>query len=259
MTLRAAFEAAWPPLALLAMAIVAWHIGVVWTEAPPYLMPAPYAVASRAIANAGQLARALVVTGAGAVGGFLASLIVGVSLGLAFSQIAPLRRAAYPFALFLQTVPIVAIAPLIIRWFGYGLGSVIVVAFIVSLFPIVANTTQGLMSVPAPLLDLFALYRANRWQTLRLLRVPNALPSIVAGARVAAGLSVIGAIVGEFAAGYGSRTWLGLGYWITMHSGQLKTDALFADILCATLLGLVLFGVVELAGKWVLRKHPPMG
>ncbi len=158
--------------------------------------------------------------------------------------------------MFLQTVPIVAIAPLLVLWFGPGLRAVSVSAFIVSVFPVIANTLTGIRSVDPALRDLFRLHGASRVATLGKLTLPASLPHIVTGLRIAAGLAVIGAIVGEFVAGCAEGA-AGLGILVLMAYRQLQTDLLFAAVLAAAALGLALFGVVDALGARVLgRWHP---
>src|SRR5690606_1595146 len=162
-----------------------------------------------------------------------------------------IQRSFYPYAIFLQTVPIVAIAPLMIIWFGYGLQSVALVAFIISLFPIITNGTAGLTDIEPPLLDLFEMNNASRWRTLWKLRLPNAVPYLMNGTRISSGLSVIGAIIGEFFSSFGKNEY-GLGYIIYSSTGRMNTDYLFAAIMVSALLGLLIFGCVSLAGRWIV-------
>ena len=150
-----------------------------------------------------------------------------------------MQRAFYPYAIFFQIVPIVAIAPLLVIWFGYGARAVVAAAFIVSVFPVIANTLAGLLSVDPALRDLFRLYGASRAATLWKLQLPWALPYVLTGLRIAAGLAVIGAIVGEFVGGGG------LGVVVLEAMRQQRTDLVFAAVGYASLLGLALFGVGE--------------
>lgn len=251
--LRHALSTALPPvLFFLAMAVL-WHAATRLFAIPAFLLPSPLAILRAMLADAPDLARASALTAAAAASGFLCSLVFGCLVAFAFSQSALIRRCCYPYAIFLQTVPIVAVAPLIIIWFGTGFRSVVLVSFIVGLFPIISNATTGLTTIDRDLLDLFRLYRASRLQILTKLRLPAAVPYILAGARTASGLSVIGAIVGEFFAGYGARTH-GLGYVIIVTSAQLKTADLFAAIACSTILGLLIFAAIGTAGAWILRR-----
>jgi NitT/TauT family transport system permease protein len=151
-------------------------------------------------------------------------------------------------------VPIVAIAPLILMWFGSGLRSVMLVAFVICLFPIIANTTQGLISVPRNLIDLFIMSNASRSRQLLKLRLPHALPHLFVGLRISAGISVIGAVTGELFASSNAVGEGGLGYSITYANSQLQTDYLFALVLTASLLGFLFFFTVT-ALEWLcLRK-----
>lgn len=242
-----------PPLILFLLVVLIWHVTTRVASVPAYVLPGPVEVASEAARNSGFLFTASLTTAVAALGGFAASLVVGSLVAFAFAQWPVVRNSCYPYAIFLQTVPIVAIAPIIIIWFGTGLQSVILVSFIVSLFPIITNGTTGLTTIDRDLLALFKLYRASRWQTLVKLRLPSAVPYVIAGAKTSSGLSVIGAIVGEFFAGYGAERY-GLGYLITLTSGQLKTAYLFAAILCSTGLGLIMFLTVSTIGDAVLRR-----
>jgi NitT/TauT family transport system permease protein len=242
-----------PPLLVLAGGLACWEGAVPALRVPAWLLPAPHQVMQAAVGHAPALLAATAWTAAAAAGGFLLSMSLGLLIALLFSQSETLRRGCYPYAIFLQTVPIVAIAPLIVIWFGTGMGSIVLVSFIISLFPVITNGTAGLLRVDPALLDLFRLYRATRLQVLLRLRLPHAVPFLVAAARISSGLSVIGAIVGEFFAGYGAGR-QGLGYLITLTSGQLKTEYLFACVLASAGLGLVIFWSVGVAGNTVLRK-----
>ncbi|MFM7200445.1 MAG: ABC transporter permease [Myxococcota bacterium] len=236
-----------PPLGVLAFFLLSWEALVRWYDVPAYLLPPPSAVWAAALEHLALLTRATLLTAAGALGGFVASVSLGVMLALLFSQSRWIERSFFPYAVFLQTVPIVAIAPLIILWFGTGFQSVVLVACIVSIFPIITNTTAGLTSVPRPLLELFEVHNASRAQVLFRLRLPYAVPSLVTGARISSGLSVIGAIVGEFFAGFSTQH-QGLGYIIILTSGQLKTAWLFAAIGASTALGWLIFSSVGWLG-----------
>ena len=199
-----------PPLALFALVAAIWQWFVVAYHVKPYLLPSPVAVGTALVRDAALLGSAVLYTGTAALLGFGASLLIGTVIAFAFSQSRILRSSGYPYFIFLQTVPIVAIAPLIVRWCGNGFHSVVLVAAILSLFPILSNATQGLLQIDPNLLDLFRLNNASRWQMLTKLRFPSAVPAICAGARTASGLAVVGAIVGEFFVGYGSKRF-GLG------------------------------------------------
>jgi NitT/TauT family transport system permease protein len=245
-----------PPLAALALLLGLWEGVTRLLAIPAWLLPPPSAIAAAAALDAGPLLSAALTTGRSALVGFGLSAAVGVLAAVILSSSRLLERALYPYTLFLQTVPIVAIAPLLVLWFGPGARAVSVSSFIVSLFPVIANTLSGLRSVEPPLKDLFRLYGARRLATLWKLELPAALPHLFTGLRVASGLAVIGAIVGEFVAGF-SEDAAGLGILVLSAYRQLRTDLLFAAVLAASVLGLALFGAVSLTGSRLLsRWHP---
>lgn len=246
-------KAVLPPLLFLAAFLGCWEASVHWFELPSYLVPSPLAVFAEAWASRAELVPASLVTLAGALCGFGLSLVVGTLVAVVFAQAAWIRASLFPYAIFLQTVPIVAVAPLIVIWFGAGFGSVVLVSFVLSVFPVLSNAVTGLVRVDRELLELFELHNASRWQILSKLRLPHAVPMIVAGAKVASGLTVIGAIVGEFFAGYGAQK-PGLGYLILQSSGQLKTELLFACVGASTLLGLTVFLSTGLVAHLVLAR-----
>jgi NitT/TauT family transport system permease protein len=256
---RSALSTILPPVVLFLGVIVVWHVVVQRWKIPPYLLPGPIDVGRAALENCGKLAAATGITAAGAACGFAVSLTIGVLIALVFSQSAIVRRGLFPYAILFQTVPIVAIAPLIVLWSGTGFRSVVLVAFIVSVFPIITNATAGLTSIDPDLLDLFRLHGASRWQTLVKLRVPSAVPSTVTGAKTSSGLAVIGTIVGEFFVGYDASEHYGLGYLIQESTTQLKVDVVLCAVMLATLLGLVVFGAVNLVGALVLRRYSQPG
>lgn len=253
MSPRTALVAALPPALVLLGVLALWQLACQALALPAYLVPAPTLVAREAAAHAGELLTGAGLTAGAALLGLAASLVVGTLVAVLFSQSRIAARSLYPYAIFLQTVPIVAIAPLIVVWFGTGLQSVVLTAAILSLFPVITNGTTGLTRVDPQLLELFALSDASRLQVLLKLRLPGAVPYLVAGAKISSGLAVIGAIVGEFFAGFGADS-RGLGVLILQTSGRMATAYLFAAILASTLLGLVLFGAVSLAGELVLAR-----
>jgi NitT/TauT family transport system permease protein len=184
------------------------------------------------------------ITAAAAAGGLAASVVGGLMIALIFAQSRWVRRMFFPYTILLQTVPIVAIAPLIIMWVGQGIFSVTLIAFIICLAPIIANTTLGLISVDRNLVDLFVMNNASRGQILLKLRLPHAMPSLFAGIRISSGIAVIGAITGELFASSVRVGVGGIGYAIQYASAQLETDYLFALVAAATVLGFVFFFAV---------------
>jgi NitT/TauT family transport system permease protein len=241
-------RAALPPLVPLVVVLVGAELVVRlgWVEA--FLLPPPSRIARSLADDWPELSRAMVNTAVASIVGFAMSTVVGVAAAVGLASSTWVRRAFYPYAVFFQTVPIVAIAPLLVIWVGYGMPTAIASAFIVSVFPVVANALAGLLATDPALRDLFRLYGASPTATLFKLRLPGALPSILTGLRVAGGLAVIGAIVGEFIGGNGS-----LGDVITSALTQQRNAKVFAAVVLASLLGLALFGAINLASRVALR------
>lgn len=243
-------KAAWPTVVFL-LVIGGWAGACRVFKIPAYILPNPAAVARAVVERHDNLLLAFRITAMEAAGGYCFSIIVGVLIALFFAQSPAIRRSFYPYTILLQTVPIVAIAPLILMWFGSGIRSVMLIAFIICLFPIIANTTQGLISVPRNLVDLFTMSNASRIQLLVKLRLPHAVPSLFIGLRISGGISVIGAITGELFASSNAVGQGGLGYSIIYANSQLQTDYLFALVLTASILGFLFFFVVVFF-EWLL-------
>jgi len=250
---KPAFDAVLAPAITFVLVGAAWEVAVRALGVPAFLVPRPTSVLAAAWADRGLLIGALLTTSEGALTGLLLSLALGTLAGVILSLSRLLERALYPYTLFLQTVPIVAVAPLLVLWFGPGLRAVSVSAFIVSVFPVIANTLAGLRGVDPRLTDLFRLYGADTRDRLFKLGLPSAIPSMVTGWRVASGLAVIGALVGEFVAGFSEGS-AGLGITVLAAYRQLRTDLLFAAVILASLLGLCLFLAVSLVSNQLLRR-----
>jgi len=221
-----------------------WQVLVIWKHLPVYMLPGPGVVLAALVQKRASLLNSLWITTEEAAGGLVVSILVGIGVALVFAQWRWLRQLVYPYTILLQTVPIVAIAPLIINWVGPGITAVMVVTFIICLAPIIANTTQGLISVDRNLLDLFLMHKATSAQILFKLRLPHALPNIFTGIRISAGIAVIGAITGELFAGSMRVGEGGLGYAIMYANSQLETAYMFALVAAATVLGFSFFFLV---------------
>lgn len=224
--------------------LLAWHLAVVLLKIPPFMLPKPAAVGAAAVQKFPELMQSLWLTAEAAAMGLAGSVIAGIAVALVFAQWNGLRKLFFPYTILLQTVPIVAIAPLIIMWVGSGVPAVGLITFIICLPPIIANTTQGLISVDANLIDLFLMHKATRTQILFKLRLPHALPNLLVGLRISAGIAVVGAIIGELFASSSRVGVGGLGYSITYAYAQLETDYLFALVAAATALGFAFFFLV---------------
>jgi len=239
------------PLTVLALLLAGWQAAVWFFRISPVLFPGPILVLQAGWKIRWQLSEAALRTAAAAATGLAVGTAAGTLTAFAFSQSGAIRRAFYPYAVLLQTVPIIAIAPIVIVTLGRGFISVALVAAILSLFPIITNTTTGLLQVSTDLQDLFRLNQATRWQTLIHLRVPAALPYLLSGIRISSGSAIVGAIVGEFFVGSGTP---GLGALIQRKSASLVLSELYAVVLISTLLGTLSFGGISALGEAILRR-----
>lgn len=236
-------------------ALIAWEVFVRVSGLPPYLLPGPILVFQTLISDWNQLFPSLLITLQITVVAFITAVLSGVFVSILFTTNKWIERSLFPYAVILQTTPIVAIAPLIIIWLRNNtFAALVVCAWIVAFFPIVSNTTLGLNSVDHNLRNVFQLYRANPWQTLLYLRLPSALPYFLGGLRISGGLALIGAVVAEFVAGTGGAK-SGLAYQILMASYNLQIPRMFAALFMTTALGVLIFiGLTMLSdfllGSW---------
>jgi len=228
--------------------VALWDAVVRHYVIPPYILPGPGLVAETLWRDGPSLLGSLLVTLRITLAALAAAIIVGGLLAILFAQSRILELSLSPYAVILQVTPIVAIAPLIIIWVNDVFLSLLVCAWIVAFFPIVANTTLGLNSADRNLVDLFRLYGASRWQLLRYLRLPSALPYFLAGVRISGGLALIGAVVAEFVAGTGG-TETGLASRILEAGYRLEIARLFAALLLLSLTGIAIFALLS----WVSR------
>jgi NitT/TauT family transport system permease protein len=240
-----------PPVAIFLLLTAAAELYIRLAEVPQYLLPAPSAVWAAAREGRELLLSALWQTTLATLIGFAASAVSGVAVAMLLSSARIIRNALYPYTIFFQTVPVVAIAPLLVIWLGPGLAAVVVCAFVVSVFPVIANTLTGLLSTDPALRDLFRLYGAGPIARLLKLRLPWAMPDLLTGLRIAAGLAVIGTIVGEFVAGDIDQA--GLGIILVAAAKMGDTATVFAAIGMASLLGVVMLLLLNLLGYLLLR------
>ena len=244
------------PLVIGLVGLVLWETLVRLWQIPPYLLPGPLLVMQTLIQEWPQLFPSLLVTLQITVMAFLAATFSGVGIAILFTQSKWIERSFFPYAVILQTTPIVAIAPLIIIWLKNNtFAALVVCAWIVAFFPIVSNTTLGLNSADHRLKNLFHLYGASRWQTLWYLRLPSAMPYFLGGLRISGGLALIGAVVAEFVAGTGGKR-SGLAYQILMSSYNLQIPRMFAALMMTTALGVLIFvGLTVLSDRLLRHWH----
>lgn len=231
--------------------LVAWHLAARF--AGPLLLPTPLAVVAALGTHAERLATATAQTALGTLGGLGLALLLGIGAAVVAWASPALGRALLPYTVLVQVVPIVAIAPLLVVWLGYGLPVAVTTSFIASFYPVWSAASTGLVAPAPELVDLLRLYRAPRWRELVDLRLVAALPALFSGVRTAAGLAVIGAIVGEFVGSNGVPP--ALGQVVVYEARSARIDVAFAAITCAAGLALGLHALVRVAevraiGRW---------
>ncbi|MBG1242966.1 ABC transporter permease [Nostoc sp. NZL] len=242
------------PMGVGIIAVFLWDIFVRITHLPPYILPGPLLVFKTLITDWNELFPSLLITLQITVVAFIAAAISGLLMAILFTQSKWIERSLFPYAVILQTTPIVAIAPLIILWLKNNtFAALVVCAWIVAFFPIVSNTTLGLNSVDRNLLNLFQLYKASRWQTLLYLRLPSAMPYFLGGLKISGGLALIGAVVAEFVAGTGGAK-SGIAYRILISSYNLQIPRMFAALFLTTGLGVLIFVSLSALSDFILSK-----
>ena len=240
-----------PPILVLVIFLLVWFVGASLYNMS-FLLPNPFEVAQAFVTDFELIVGGLWITFQEALYGYLLAISIGITSAAIMSQSKILERSFYPYAILLQTLPAVAVAPLIVLWFGFDMQSVVVISLIISLFPIINNTLLGLKSTSINLVELFQMHNSSRIVNFFKLRLPAAIPHIIAGLRISAGLSVIGAIVGEFIIGSGSEGG-GLGVMVIYAQGDLQTALVMALILTATFLGFAFFMSVTTLGHYLLK------
>jgi NitT/TauT family transport system permease protein len=241
------------PVTMLAFVLLAWHLYVTLANVPHYVLPSPVLVAQSLITDWPILFKSLLITLKTTFSALAFALVGGVLLAVLMAQSRLVELAIYPYAVILQVTPIVAVAPLIIIYAPSTTVALLIVAFIVAFFPILSNTTQGIRSTDHNLLNLFELYGASSWQTLLLLKLPNALPYFLTGLKIAGGLSLIGAVVAEFTAGsVGPNS--GLAFRLLESQFRLNIPRLYAALLLLSFTGVLIFFATSLLSWLLLRK-----
>jgi NitT/TauT family transport system permease protein len=240
------------PLAVLALGVVAWDLVVRVNAIPVFVLPGPGLVLATLVADWPLLWASLLVTLGTTLQALLLAFVGGVGLAILFNQSRFVEYSLYPYAVILQVTPIVAIAPLLLIYLPQE-AAVLACAWIVAFFPVLANTTLGLNTVDHNLGDLFRLYRASRLQVLLHLKLPAALPFILAGLRIAGGLSLIGAVVAEIAAG-SAGAGSGLAYRIAESGYRLNIPRMFAALLLLSVTGIVIFAALSFVSQLALRR-----
>jgi len=240
------------PVVVLLLVLAIWESAVRIGNIPPYELPSPFLILQTLAADRVLLTHSLLVTLLTTFEGFVLATAGGVGLAVLFNQSRVVEYSLYPYAVILQVTPIVAIAPLLLIYLPQH-AAVLTCAWIVAFFPVLANATLGLHSVDRNLADLFALYGASRGQALWRLKLPSALPYILGGLRIAGGLSLIGAVVAEIAAG-SAGAGSGLAYRIAESGYRLNIPRMFAALLLLSMTGIVIFYLLSLVNYLALRR-----
>jgi NitT/TauT family transport system permease protein len=242
------------PVLIGAAFLVAWELLVRYLGIRPFVLPAPTVILDALTSDFATLMASLWITLRVTIAAFLVALVLGVAFAILFTQARLFEVSLFPYAVILQVTPIVAIAPLVLIWVGldHVERAVLILATIVAFFPILSNTTLGLKSVDHNLQNLLDLYRVSRWQRLKELQFPSALPFLLGGMKISGGLALIGAVVAEFTAGSGSGT--GLAWRILESGNRLNIPRMFAALLLLSLLGIIIFFSLSALEYLLLRK-----
>ncbi|MGD1882960.1 MAG: ABC transporter permease [Paracoccaceae bacterium] len=241
------------PVIVLIIALIIWDRIVAWNEIPHYILPGPLLVFQTLIADWAMLFEALLVTVQITLMALAVAVIGGVGLAVLFTQSRLVEMSFYPYAVILQVTPIVAIAPLIFIYVDSRIAGLLLCAWLVAFFPVLSNTTLGLNSADHNLRDLFRIYGATRWQKLRYLQLPSALPYFLGGLRIAGGLSLIGAVVAEYVAGTGGLK-SGLAFRILEAGYRLNIPRMFAALILIAVTGVIIFAGLSFLSHLLLRK-----
>ncbi len=229
---------------MFVVVLLVWHFGVVLFGVKEFILPTPLAAIKTLFQTKFRWPFNFLATFYEVMGGFLLSALVGVILGIAVVWSDWLKRTILPFLVFLNSLPKIAVAPLFMIWFGYGILPNMLIVFLISFFPVVINTATGLVAVEEDLLDLVRYLHATKWQKLVKIQLPNSLPYIFSGLKIAATTAVTGAIVGEFIASD-----KGLGSLIIASQTTLATPVIFGSLILITIIGVGLFGLVGIVEK----------
>jgi NitT/TauT family transport system permease protein len=244
-------DAAWMrPLLLLLLTIVLWDVVVRLFKIPPYLIPKPYDVILTFRTDGAELFRQAVPTTLATIGGFLLSALFGIPAAMLIASSRTVESYVYPLLVFSQSIPKVAIAPLFVVWFGFGMTPKVISAFLLGFFPVVVSGVQGFKSLDPDMRDLARSMRASRWQSFYMVSLPNAMPAIFAGLKVSVTLAVVGAVVGEFV---GANS--GIGFVLQRSIGNFELPTMFAALVVLAVIGIILFWIIDLIERFVVPWH----
>jgi NitT/TauT family transport system permease protein len=247
----AALAANLSPILIVVLVLAAWQLLVPWAQIPQLILPTPFQILATMYQQYPLLISDMWVTIFEVLYGFVLAAVVGVPLALAIFYSPIVGKSIYPILVALQTVPKVALAPILVLWFGFGLMPKVAISFLIAVFPIVISTVVGLASLDQEMVYLVRSMGANELQTFLKVRLPAALPSIFGGFKVAIGLAVVGAVIGEYIAAE-----RGLGYRQLAANLQFDSALNFASLICIALCGILTFGMVQLLEYAFVRRRP---
>jgi NitT/TauT family transport system permease protein len=247
---RILFSAWMRPILLVVILLVVWDLAIRLFRIPPYLIPAPEAVVKQLVAEWPKLWRESLVTTYATLGGFALSIAFGIPMALLIAYSRTVESFVYPLLVFSQSVPKIAIAPLFVVWFGFGIIPKIICAFMLGFFPVVVSTVAGFKSVDPDMIDLARSMKASKLATFMRISLPQALPSIFSGLKVSVTLAVVGAVVGEFV---GSNS--GIGYLLQIANGNFDLPLMFAALTVLSGIGVLLFVAVDLVERMMIPWH----
>jgi NitT/TauT family transport system permease protein len=238
-----------PVLTILGF-VGAWQLLVMLFNVPTWLLPSPVTIWAEFLKDASMLGRHIVATGIGAVGGLIIGSLAGIALAILMVQSRLLERILMPLLVIDQSIPKLALAPIFVIWFGAGMASRIFIAIVISFFPMIVNAVRGMKSVDTRVNQLMETLSATQWNILIKIRMPNAVPYIFVGLKVAVPLAIIGAVVAEF-----MQADSGLGYVVLIAVGNVNTPLVFVAVLLMATLSLSLFAVVSVMEALILRRR----
>jgi len=238
------------PIWLLVSLVLLWDLAIRLFKVPPYLIPTPLSVVGQLRSEWPMLLRETLPTLYATLGGFALSAVIGVPVAMWIAWSRLVESFVYPLLVFSQSVPKVAIAPLFVVWFGFGVLPKVIIAFLLGFFPVIVATVQGFKSIEPDVIDLARSMGANSLKIFLKFRLPQAMPAIFSGLKVSVTLAVVGAVVGEFV---GSNS--GLGYVLQKANGTFDLPLMFAGLVILSMIGVVLFLLVELVERWLMPWH----
>ena len=241
----------WPPVVAVVLFLAAWQLAVFWFDIEDWILPAPSGIIREAASGASGLLEHSFATLRLTVSGFSVGTAVGLALALLLHLVPWLKTALYPLLVISQNVPTIALAPLLMIWFGFGMLPKIIVITLVCFFPVAVAAMDGLNRTDRTMMNYMRMAGASRWHTFTKLELPHALPSVFSGIRIAATYSVMGAVIGEW---IGSDR--GIGYYMLLQKSAYRTDRMFVAIAVVILLSLLMVGLVALIEKRLVRWSP---